>query len=245
VTEVTSSCEPPLVPKKPRGKSGSRSGLAVTLYLSNDWLIYTKMCKCLGVSASSRLSALMKEDLAKLGGGTNKEVMNQQRISELEASVTEIISRGKKIESILMQKKVYFDIEKMVDSFGIDAETFGNLKAITRRLLEYKPHNSDRFNRDDVLLFSSMLRLAAQKTRLQTELRGLLLMDTEPSAEIQPTIINVEATGDVPTSNPISKIDPEIQAEPAVPSAPELPEETETKSQPEEEDEENLEDSEN
>jgi hypothetical protein len=203
--EITSNCDPPLLPKKTRGRGGVRSGLAVTLYLADCWPAYASICKSLGQSASSRLSALMKEDLAKLGGGTNKEVMNQQRISELEASVTEIISRGKRIESILMQKKVYFDIEKMVDSFGIDAETFGNLKAITRRLLEYKPHNSDRFNRDDVLLFSSMLRLAAQKTRLQTELRGLLLMDTEPSAEIQRT-----------------KSQPEIQAEPVVPSASEL-----------------------
>jgi hypothetical protein len=201
------------VSKKKRGRSATRSGLAVTLYLSNDWLIYTKMCKSLGVSASSRLSSLMKEDLAKLGWGTrNKEVMNQQRISELEASVIEITTKGKKIMSMLVQEKIYFEIERLVDSWGIDTETFGNLKAIIRRLLEYKPHNSDRFNRDDLLLFCSMIKLAAQKTRLQTELRGLLLIDAEPLAEIHPT-----------------KSQPEIQAEPDVPSASELLYETEEK----------------
>jgi hypothetical protein len=228
VTEVTSSFEPPLVPKKPRGKVG-RSGLAVTLYLDKDWSIYVKLCKSLGQSASSRLSALMIADLEKLGGGSSSEALNTQRIGELESMLAENTTRGKKIQSTLMQEKVFLDIDRMTEKWGLNVETFENLKAITRRLLEYKPNNSDRFNRDDLLLFCSMLKLAAQKVRLQTELRGLLLLDTEPLAEIQPT-----------------KSQPEIQAEPAVPSASELIDETETKSQlDEEEKEENLDDSEN
>jgi hypothetical protein len=225
VTEVTSSCEPPLVPKKPRGKSGSRSGLAVTLYLDKSWSIYVKLCKTLGVSASSRLSSLMITDLAQMGGGSNCVALNTQRIGELESMLAENATKGKRIQSMLMQEKVFFDIDRMTESWGLDVETFGNLKAITRRLLEYSPSNKDGFTRDDILMFCTMLKLAAQKASLQTELRGLLLLDTEPLAEIQP-----------------AKSQPEIQAEPAVSSTPELLEETEPE---EEEDEENLEDSKN
>jgi hypothetical protein len=228
VEEVTSSCNPSLVPKKPRGKCGNRSGLAVTLYLDKSWSIYVKLCKTLGVSASSRLSSLMIADLAQMGGGSNSQALNTQRIGELESMLSENATKGKRIQNMLVQDKVFFDIDRIVESWGLDVETFGNLKAITRRLLEYSPTNQDGFNRDDILMFCTMLKLAAQKARLQTELRGLLLLDTEPLAEIQPT-----------------KSQPEIQADPAVPSAPELLEETETKPLPEEEDEENLEDSEN
>jgi hypothetical protein len=216
-----------LTPKKPRGKNGSRSGMAATIYVDKSWVVYTKLCKSLGQSASSRLSNLMKEDLEKLGGGSSGQALNSQRISELESMLSENATKGKKIESMLRQEKVFSDIDRLTVSWKLDELTFGNLKEIIRRLLEYRPSNQDSFNRDDLLSFCTMLKLAAQKARLQTELRGLLLLDTEPLAEIQPT-----------------KSQPEIQAEPIVPSVSELQEETETKSEPEEEDEENLDDSE-
>jgi hypothetical protein len=216
-----------LTPKKPRGKNGSRSGMAATIYVDKSWVVYTKLCKSLGQSASSRLSNLMKEDLEKLGGGSTRQALNSQRISELESMLSENATKGKKIESMLRQEKVFSDIDRLTVSWKLDELTFGNLKEIIRRLLEYRPSNQDSFNRDDLLSFCTMLKLVAQKVRLQTELRSLLLLDTEPLSEIQP------------------KSQPEIQAEPAVPSASELQEETETKSQPEEENEENLEDREN
>jgi hypothetical protein len=255
--------------KKPRGKNGVRCGQAVTVYLDSCWPAYTKLCKAIGQSASSRLSNLMKADLEKLGGGSSSEALNTQRISELELLLAENTMRGKKIQSMLIQEKVFSDIDRLTVSWKLDELTFGNLKAITRRLLEYKPNNSDRFNRDDLLLFCSMLKLAAQKVRLQTELRSLLLIDSEPLAGIQPTIANAESANDVPPSDSVPKIDlgvknphssqtrciakiepeksqPEIQAEPVVPSASEVMKETETESEPEEEqDEENLEDREN
>jgi hypothetical protein len=216
-----------LTPKKPRGKNGSRSGMAATIYVDKSWVVYTKLCKSLGQSASSRLSNLMKEDLEKLGGGSTRQALNSQRISELESMLSENATKGKKIESMLRQEKVFSDIDRLTVSWKLDELTFGNLKEIIRRLLEYRPSNQDSFNRDDLLSFCTMLKLVAQKVRLQTELRSLLLLDTEPLSEIQP------------------KSQPGIQAEPIVPSASELQEETETKSQPEEENEENLEDREN
>ena len=164
---------------KRKGKrNGERRGMAVTLYLDACWPAYARVCKELRVSASSRLSNLMKEDFVQLTGGDSAgSQANLQKISDLEAQVSGIIIKIKRLKAILLSSKAFHPLENLVESFGL-LHDLSNTKAVTRKLLVYEPKPTDSFGKDDIELLEIM-GLAAQKVKLQAELKRLRIINAE------------------------------------------------------------------
>lgn len=169
-----------LKPGKPKGKrNGERRGMAVTLYLDACWPAYARLCKTMGQSASSRLSNLMKEDFVQLtGGDTVGSQANLQKISDLEAQVSGIIIKIKRLKTILLISKAFHPLENLVESFGL-LQDLSNTKSVIKILLSYEPKPSDNFSKDDLELLLQLMELAAQKVKMQAELKRLRIINAD------------------------------------------------------------------
>jgi hypothetical protein len=196
---------------KPKGKrNGERRGMAVTLYLADCWPAYARVCKELGQSGSSRLSNLMKEDFVQLtGGDTAGSQANLQKISDLEAQVSGIIIKIKRLKTILLISKAFHPLENLVESFGL-LQDLSNTKPVMRKLINYEVKPNDPFGQDDKELLLEIMSLAAQKMKLQAELKSLRLINTDDDVSISQL-----STAPLPSKpEPVSETTAQLPSEP-------------------------------